>query len=112
MTPPGNRALNSVTFTRPSKTDYPATRDELIAEYGDHELDTGGGSQSFATVLERFGDEVGDDQTHQFESAEEVRQAVFNLIGSEAVGRQEYSDRGDTTYDMVDEDGDPRDKSL
>ena len=92
--------------------DYPATRDELIAEYGDHELDTGGGTQSFATVMKRFGDEVGDDQTHQFESAEEVRQAVFSLIGSEAVGRQEYSDRGDTTYDMVDEDGKPSDESL
>jgi hypothetical protein len=97
--------------------DYPTTRDELVAEYGDHELDTGGGSESFATVLKQLGDETGgdetgDDQTYQFESAEEVRQAVFNLIGSEAVGRQEYSDRGDTTHDTVDEDGKPGDESL
>ena len=92
--------------------DYPATRDELVAEYGDHELDTGGGSESFATVLKQLGDETGDDQTYQFESAEEVRQAVFNLIGSEAVGRQEYSDRGGTTHDTVDEDGKPGDESL
>ena len=92
--------------------DYPTTRDELVAEYGDHELDTGGGSESFATVLKQLGNETGDDQTYQFESAEEVRQAVFNLIGSEAVGRQEYSDRGDTTHDTVDEDGKPGDESL
>lgn len=91
--------------------DYPTTRDELIAEYGDYELDTGGGVETFGAVLKRFGDETGDDQSQHFESADGVRQAVFNLIGSDAVGRQKYSDRGGMLKDG-DEDEASSDESM
>ena len=84
--------------------EYPATRDELVAEYGDYELHMGGGTETFGAVLGREGDATGSDDEQEFESAEEVRQAVFNLVGSEAVGRENYSDRGGSLQDEVSED--------
>lgn len=70
--------------------DYPVTSDELVEEYGDYELDYPGGSERFRDVLGPQGDQT-------FEDAEEVRQAVYNMVGTEAVGRPRYSDRGDST---------------
>lgn len=68
--------------------DYPTTTEELVAEYGDHELEYEGGSERFRDVLGPQGDQT-------FEDAEEVRQSVYNMVGVEAVGRARYSDRGD-----------------
>lgn len=70
--------------------DYPATAEELIGEYGDRELELSRGTQTFGEILEPVGEK-------SYESAEEVRQDVFNFVGSEAVGREDYSDRGTTT---------------
>lgn len=69
--------------------DYPATTDELIDAYGEHELEYPGG-------VERFEDVLGPQEDTTFENAEDVRQAVFTMVGSEAVGREGYSDRGDS----------------
>jgi len=84
--------------------DYPTTRDELVDEYGDHELELGGGSETFGAVLDRLGAETGDDETQRFEDAEEVRQTVFNLVGSDAIGRENYTDRGGTLREEFAED--------
>lgn len=75
--------------------DYPTTPEELVAEYGDFELTLQGGSQEFGEV---FGIVVGDDE--EFANAEEVRQTLRNLVGVEAVGRNEYSDRGGSTPEV------------
>jgi hypothetical protein len=67
--------------------DYPISADELLDRYGDREIGTSGGSESFGEVLVTGGDE-------EFESADEVKQTVLNRVGQEAVGRKGYSDRG------------------
>ncbi|WP_101295452.1 DUF5789 family protein [Halegenticoccus soli] len=70
--------------------EYPATASELVDEYGDYELEMPDGSRTFGDILEPYQQESGE----KFQEAEEVRQAVFNMVGSEAVGRDRYSDRG------------------
>lgn len=72
--------------------DYPATTEELIEAYGDRELEYPDGSERFRDLLGPQGDQT-------FEDGEEVRQAVFNMVGTEAVGRARYSDRGDSHTD-------------
>lgn len=75
--------------------DYPTTPEELVAEYGDFELTLEGGSQEFGEV---FGILEGNGE--QFDNAEEVRQTLRNLVGVEAVGRNQYSDRGGSTPEV------------
>jgi hypothetical protein len=67
--------------------DYPASSEELIEEYGDRELDLPKGSKSFDEVMEPVGEKT-------YEEADGVRQDIFNFVGSDAVGRENYSDRG------------------
>lgn len=70
--------------------EYPTTVDTLVEEFGNHELELPSGEESFSEVLDPYTDEP--DQ--QFNDAGEVRQAVLNMVGSEAVGEAGYSDRG------------------
>lgn len=72
--------------------DFPATTEELIEAYGDHELEYPDGSEPFEDLIGPLGEQT-------FEDGEEVRQAVFNMVGTEAVGRARYSDRGDSHTD-------------
>jgi|AntRauMinimDraft_4_1070384.scaffolds.fasta_scaffold00025_37 hypothetical protein len=81
--------------------DYPTTATALVEEYGDHEIRLPGGSQHVEEVLGLYEE---DDQ--EFTDAEEVRQAIHNLVGAEAVGRDHYSDRGGSTPDAGAEDED------
>lgn len=88
--------------------DYPAEGDELVAEYGDFELELPGGSSTFGEILgKRHGEGDASDDI-QYESADDVRQSIHNMVGSEAVGRENYTDRagGDPTED----DGDGREQ--
>lgn len=73
--------------------EYPATAGELVDAYGDHELELPNGQQTFGDVLGPL--EAQDDE--RYESAEEVRQMVLNMVADEAVGREGYSDRGTST---------------
>jgi hypothetical protein len=66
--------------------EYPASIDELTEEYGEHEIEFSGGSESLAAVLAPL--------TDTCESPEEARQAVFNSVSGSAVGRKGYTDRG------------------
>ena len=70
--------------------EYPTTVEELVDEYGDRELELPGGEERFDQVLEPYSQEP--DQ--QFNDVGEVRQAVLNMVGSDAVGQPRYSDRG------------------
>jgi len=83
--------------------DYPTTNDELLDEYGDFELELPGGSATLREVLgKREGGEEDDEV--QYDSADDVRQSVHNFVGSDAVGREDYSDRGESLQHEV-EDG-------
>lgn len=69
--------------------EYPASQEELVEEYGDEELQYPSGTRTFGEVLGGYQAEDSD-----FESAEEVRQAVFNMVGSDAVGEKGQTGRG------------------
>ena len=70
--------------------EYPTTADALFEEFGDHELELPIGDVSFVEILGPY----AEDPDQQFNDAEEVRQAVLNMVGDEAVGEKGYSDRG------------------
>lgn len=68
--------------------DYPATSGELVAEYGDRTLGLPDGETTVGDTLSAF------EENERFESVQEVRQAIFTMVGSDAVGRKHYTDRG------------------
>lgn len=72
--------------------DYPATASEISEAYGDEKIGLPDGDKELSEVLAPF---VEGENEETFESAEEVHDAIFNLVGSDAVGRDRYSDRGD-----------------
>lgn len=86
---------------------YPITVDELVAEYGDRTIERTNAEP--ITIRELF-ESTGEDT---FESPEEIRQSILNLMPQESVGREEYSDRGGSTTEETDEaDGGDEDESL
>lgn len=73
--------------------DYPTSTDELLAAYGDYEIELPDGSETLSEVLSPMADD-------SFDSPEAVRQAIYNMVGAEAVGRKGYTDRGAGNGDM------------
>ena len=69
--------------------EYPIGKEELLDTYGDEELEMENDTQTLREILGPLGQD-------EFGSADEVRQSVLNMVGDEAVGRKNYSDRGDT----------------
>jgi len=65
---------------------YPISADELLDRYGDRRVDYANGSASLRELLAE-----GSEAT--YESADDVHQAVLNMVGEEAEGRQDYTDR-------------------
>lgn len=74
--------------------EYPTTAEELLDRFGDRDVDLVEGKQRFGVVLAPYVHDTEADDTVTFDSAEEVREGVFNLVGDDAVGREGYSDRG------------------
>jgi CII-binding regulator of phage lambda lysogenization HflD len=72
---------------------YPLSHERLLEQYGDRELELADGETSLGEVLE------AENET-EYEDAESVRQAIFMMVGGDAVGREEYSDRGGNSGDM------------
>lgn len=66
--------------------EYPATNDELVARYGDSVLTLQNGEQTLRGVFEPMA-------TESFDSAKDARQAIFNCVNEQAIGRKGYSDR-------------------
>jgi hypothetical protein len=66
---------------------YPMSHDELLENYGDHEIVL----MDQRTTLREV---IGPEHEREYEDPESVRQAVFNMVGDDAVGREGYSDRG------------------
>lgn len=65
---------------------YPVSHETILSRYGDRELGLSGERVTLREVLTA--------EHGSYADAESVRQAVFNMVGSEAVGREDYSDRG------------------
>lgn len=73
---------------------YPLSHETLLEQYGDHELGLVGDQVALREVLSP--------ETQQtYEDAESVQQAVLNMVG-DAVGREEYSDRGGSAANAAD----------
>lgn len=66
---------------------YPISHADLLTRYGDRELELAGGETKVREVLHP-------ENESEYEDAESVRQAIFTMVGSDAVGREGYSDRG------------------
>ena len=82
--------------------EYPTTIDEIVEQYGDYEIEMENDSETVEDLLEPLGHE-------RYDSPEDVRQAIFNMVGDEAIGRKGYSDRDSTA---VAEDGQDREESF
>lgn len=74
--------------------DYPTTASELVEKYGERELELPNGEQTFAEALGPLAEQEGEET---YESVEEVKQIVLNMVEGDAVGREGYSDRGTST---------------
>ena len=66
---------------------YPLSHETLLSRYGDRELVL---IDDRATVQEV----LSADTEQEYEDKEGVQQAILNMVGDEAVGRENYSDRG------------------
>ena len=66
--------------------DYPIEQDELLEEYGDEEVDMGEESATLEELLEPLNED-------EYGSYDEVEQAIMNMVGDDAIGRKNYSDR-------------------
>jgi hypothetical protein len=76
---------------------YPITANELVARHGEERIErTNAEPISIRELFSSMGEET-------FESGEEVRQGVLNVMPRDSVGREGYSDRGGSTPDAHDE---------
>ncbi|MFD1512825.1 DUF5789 family protein [Halomarina rubra] len=71
----------------PEDVDYPVSTDELTEEYGDATLDLQEGEMTLGEVLEGYEDD-------EIRDAEALREAVMTMLPEDAIGREDYSDRG------------------
>lgn len=69
---------------------YPMAKSALLTSYGDRELELEDGTRTLREILEPIGEDT-------FESADAVIQSVLGMVGEEAIGRTEYTDRGGYT---------------
>lgn len=79
------RQLATVTERLDTHT-FPASAEELIAEYGEIDLELQNGTETFGDALSRFGETT-------FEDAEDARLATYSAVSKNAIGRPDYSDR-------------------
>lgn len=66
--------------------EYPATSDKLVDTYGDAVLTFQNGEQTLREVFESM-------ESESFTTVEDARQAIFNNVDEQAIGRKGYSDR-------------------
>ncbi|MCU4801617.1 hypothetical protein OB920_14655 [Halobacteria archaeon HArc-gm2] len=66
---------------------YPISKAELLEKYGDRTVTHSGGESTVEEVLGPLGRE-------EFEGQDQIHQSILNMVGDEAEGREEYSDRG------------------
>jgi len=90
-----------------SDISYPITKEEFVNRYGEETIER---TNAEPIAIEELFEGTGDDT---FESVEEVRQSVLNLMPGDSVGRQRYSDRGGSIPDeSVGAGGEDTDESM
>lgn len=70
-----------------SNENYPLENAELLDTHGSREIVLQDGSQTLETVLDPLEDAT-------FDSADDVMQSVIGMVGDQAIGRKNYTDRG------------------
>ena len=70
--------------------EYPFDKEALLERYGDRELELEGDTTTLQEVLEAQGETT-------YESVDDVRRSVIGMVSDEAIGRDNYSDRGSST---------------
>lgn len=81
---------------------YPISHAEVLERYGDRELELANGVTEVREVLQP-------ENEAEYEDADSVRQAIFNMVGDDAVGRKGYSDRGAEEANI---DSDDKEESI
>ncbi|WP_226005235.1 DUF5789 family protein [Natrinema salinisoli] len=66
--------------------EYPIGHDELLEKHGDETIEMSGNT----TTLEELIGPLGEDEYRDYG---EVEGAIMNMVGDEAIGRKNYSDR-------------------
>ncbi|WP_049922398.1 DUF5789 family protein [Halopiger djelfimassiliensis] len=66
--------------------DYPLSEDELFEEYGDRTIGISDGEATLEELLEPLNED-------EYQDADQVEGAIMNMVGDEAIGRKNYSDR-------------------
>ena len=79
--------------------EYPATTTELIAAYGDSQIELQNGNETLGDVLSRLSEET-------YHDSDDARAAVMSALSHKAIGRRFYSDRdqyalGENGHDPV-----------
>ncbi len=69
-----------------TNVEYPISHDELLDAHGDEEIEMSGNT----TTLEELIGPLGEDE---YQNYGEVEGAIMNMVGDEAIGRKNYSDR-------------------
>ncbi|EMA53896.1 DUF5789 family protein [Halococcus thailandensis] len=72
--------------------DYPLDHETLVDEHGDAEIGLPDGETRLDELLAPLQD---DEQTYQ--DPAELETMILNLVGDDAIGRENYSDRGPST---------------
>lgn len=65
---------------------YPLTEDELFERYGDETIEVGGDEATLEDLIGPLNEE-------EYRDYGEVETAIMNMVGDEAIGRKNYSDR-------------------
>jgi hypothetical protein len=77
--------------------EYPIDLEAVLERYGDRELGLGDDTTTLRAVLEPQGEAT-------YDSADDVRQSIIGMVGDEAIGRKNYSDRGGNADTEEDDD--------
>lgn len=65
---------------------YPMSTDTLLEKHGERELTHANGAETLREIIEPMGHDT-------FDSVDEIQRAVLTMIGDEAEGRKDYTDR-------------------
>lgn len=74
---------------------YPLSHETLLSRYGNRDLNIADGQVTVSEVLSA-------DTEQKYEDMEDVQRAILNMVGDEAVGRENYTDRGGNVEDEED----------
>lgn len=73
----------------------PVRTEEVVERFGDVVIEYPRGSERLGSILETSGEE-------EYETVDDLRLAILNGVGRDAVGRPRYSDRGDERSHQLD----------